>query len=74
MEKALNFLGIIFSIWFLLTAWVWTYNAALFISYPIGIIALLILIFSSSRWGKKVIKTILLIGFIASTAALFLYK
>jgi hypothetical protein len=74
MEKGLNFLGIIFSIWFLLTGWIWTYNAALYISYPIGIIALLILIFSPLPWGKKTIKALLLIGFILSITALMLYK
>lgn len=72
--NVLNMLGIIFGIWFLLTSWIWTYFGALYISYPIGLISLIILIFSPTNYGKSVIKILLIAGLFTSALALVLYK
>lgn len=42
-------LGLLFAIWFALTAWVWPYYANLFISLPFGLLSLLFYV-----QGKKV--------------------
>lgn len=72
--NVLNVLGIILGIWFLLTSWIWTYFGALYISYPIGLISLAILIFSPTNYGKSAIKIILIAGLFTSTLSLVLYK
>jgi hypothetical protein len=74
LHKVLNILGVIFALWFGLTSWLWTYNSALFISYPFGILGLLILLLSPLGYGKKMIKILLLIGIIVSMIAFFLYR
>jgi len=73
-EKGLNILGIIFGAWFLLTSWNWTFNAALYISYPIGLMSLLMLLFSPYQWGKKSMRVLLILGLITSITALMLYR
>ncbi|TCD28617.1 hypothetical protein EZ456_04305 [Pedobacter psychrodurus] len=73
-EKGLNLLAIIFSVWFVLTSWMWSSYAALFISYPFGIVSLLMLVFSPYSWGKKLIKILLITGLALSMAALLLYR
>nr|WP_121269792.1 hypothetical protein [Pedobacter schmidteae] len=74
MNKLPNIIGIIFAVWFALTSWLWTYNAALVISYPFGLISLLILLFSASKYGKVTIKYLLLAGFITSILAILMYR
>lgn len=41
-NDVLFLLGLIAAVWFALTAWIWAYYAALFISYPFGLIAFFI--------------------------------
>ncbi|WP_316794662.1 hypothetical protein [Pedobacter frigoris] len=72
--KILNIAGVVFALWFAVTAWLWTYNGALYISYPFGLISLLILLFSPSKYGKKIMKYSLAIGFIVSMMALLFYR
>jgi hypothetical protein len=64
--------GIITAIWFASTGIFWTYWAALIISYPVGLISLLICIKlkSENRVRTKFIPIILTAGLILSLLAL----
>lgn len=74
VDKIPNILGVIFAVWFMLTSWIWTYWGALYISYPVGLLSLLILLFSSNKYAKPTIKIILTAGFIISAVALILIR
>lgn len=74
VDKIPNIIGVIFAVWFLLTSWIWTYWGALYISYPVGLLSLLILLFSSNQYAKQTIKIILIAGFIVSATALILIR
>lgn len=74
MYKVLNVLGVLFAIWFALTSWAWLYYIALYISYPFGVISLLIYLYSPYSYAKSAIKVILCIGLAVSIVALLAYK
>lgn len=74
MYKVLNIFGVIFAIWFALTSWAWLYYIALYISYPFGVISLLIDFYSPFSYAKSTIKIILYIGLAVSIAALLAYR
>ena len=65
-------------IWFLLTSWMWTYLACLFISYPVGLIGLFLwglgrMEAPASKAGRLAIGLHLL-GLATSILALALFK
>lgn len=66
------FLGVIFALWFALTAWVWAYFMALFIAYPFGLMAYLIRrsLRSDERPRNNLISGILIAGLIFSVGFL----
>jgi predicted small integral membrane protein len=68
----LFYLSLIFAIWFASTGMVWTYNAALFIAYPVGIISLVMwtIIRNENRKRTKFIPIILTIGLTLSLSVL----
>lgn len=68
----LFYLSLIFAIWFASTGMVWTYNAALFIAYPVGIISLVMwtIIRNENRKLTKFIPIILTIGLTLSLSVL----
>jgi len=74
LYKILNIIGIVFALWFALTSWSWIYYMALIISYPFGLISLLIFFFSPAKYGKEIIKFLLAIGLIVSMIALLSYR
>lgn len=74
VDKIPNILGLIFAVWFMLTSWIWTYWGALYISYPIGLLSLLILLFSPNQYAKQIIKIILTVGLILSAVALIVVR
>lgn len=74
LPKYLNIIGVVFAVWFALTSWLWTYNSALIISYPFGLVSMLVLLFSPSKYGKVTMKWLLIIGFIISISAILLYR
>lgn len=68
----LFYLGLIFAIWFAWTGMAWTYNAALFIAYPFGLISFIIwrVIKIENKKRTKFIPIILSIGLILSLTIL----
>lgn len=69
-------LSLIFAIWFLLTAYVWVYLAALIISYPFGLLSLLMW-FYLKKDGKKRNNAIIIVlglGLTLSLVALLLIR
>lgn len=65
-------LALLFATWFAATAWVWYYLAALFFSYPFGILALVFwLIIRSDKKKRNIILPIILgLGLLASLSVL----
>lgn len=65
-------------LWFLFTAWMWTYMAALFVAYPVGLLGL----FFWSRGRKqnpespiaKIALAALIVGLLASAAAFLIHR
>lgn len=68
----LFYISLLFAVWFAWTGMVWTYNAALFISYPIGIISFVLwrIIKNENRKRTKFIPIILTIGLTLSLSVL----
>lgn len=68
----LFYISLLFAVWFAWTGMVWTYNAALFISYPIGIISFVLwtIIKNENRKRTKYIPIILTIGLTLSLSVL----
>lgn len=68
----LFYISLLFAVWFAWTGMVWTYNAALFISYPIGIISFILwrIIKNENRKRTKFIPIILTIGLTLSLSVL----
>jgi len=71
-NEILFYLGVICAVWFAWTGMVWTYNTALIIAYPIGLISFILwrLIKYENKRRTKVIPIILTIGLILSLTIL----
>jgi hypothetical protein len=65
-------MGLIFALWFALTAWFWVYLVNLFYSYPVGLLGLCcwLIIRNENKMRTKIIPIVLLIGLTASLAFL----
>jgi len=78
MSKWYNGIALVFAIWFALTSWLWTYLMNIFISYPFGVVALLLYlkrrkIEPESKANKSVL-LILIAGWIISIVAAVLFQ
>jgi len=66
-------LAMVFAIWFALTSWLWTYLMNIFISYPFGVIALLLFLKERKRDPQNVLNNrvllVLIAGWIISIVA-----
>ena len=71
-KDVLFYLGLLCAVWFALTGMAWTYNAALLIAYPIGLLsfALWWAIRREARKRTKAIPIILGIGLTLSLSVL----
>jgi len=71
-------ISLLCGVWFLLTGWMWTYLACLFIAYPVGLIGLVLWYQGRKTHPNSILSKIsisfLIFGLIASIAAIFLYK
>ena len=76
--KSNFYLALVAAIWFLLTCWIWTYFANVFISFPFGIFAFLLW-----RKGKqvddqkeryKIIYWLLILGVVVGLVSPLLYR
>lgn len=59
-EKVLYYLALILAIWFVISAWLWTYLANVFISFPCGLLSLGIWFFIRNKEGMKTKSTLLI--------------
>nr|WP_315247105.1 hypothetical protein [uncultured Flavobacterium sp.] len=68
----LFYISLLLAVWFAWTGMIWTYNAALFISYPMGIISFILwrIIRNENTQRTKLIPIILTIGLILSLSVL----
>ncbi len=75
-KKIMFWLGILTAAWFAFLGFFWTFNAALIIAYPIGLISLVIwlILRKDHRSRNKVIIAILLTGLVISLTALLTIK
>lgn len=80
IEKAVlyNILSLVCGVWFLLTGWVWTYLANLFVAYPVGLIGLFFWYqgrkVNSTSLYNKIALGVLIAGLVVSIGSLFFYK
>ncbi len=75
--KWYTILALILAIWFVLTSWLWVWVLNLFISFPIGLVAL-ILYFVGRRQSpgsrlNKIVLILLIAGFCSSVITIFLF-
>jgi uncharacterized membrane protein YdcZ (DUF606 family) len=70
--------ALVCAIWFAITGWIWTWLFAIFFSYPVGLIALLIYLFERRKNPENSLNNkilwILIAGWIASILAMLLFK
>lgn len=66
------YLGLLCAVWFALMGFVWTYNAALVIAYPVGLLSLVLwwMIRREARKRTKAIPIVLGIGLTLSLSVL----
>jgi len=73
-----NSLSLLCGIWFLLTGWLWTYLANLFIAYPIAFIGILFWYIGRRKNPRsllnKIALGILVAGFVVSIVAFCFFK
>jgi len=77
-KTILYILSILCGVWFILTGWIWSYAAALIISYPIAIIGFLLWLIAKNKDPmhrlQKVTITIYYIGFTISILSFILIR
>ncbi len=59
-EKILYYLALILAIWFVISAWMWTYLTNLFLSFPCGLLSLGIWFFIRTKNGMETKSTLLI--------------
>jgi hypothetical protein len=73
-----NILSLVCGSWFLLTGWMWTYFANLFISYPVGLIGLFLWYqgrkVNPGSLLNKIALVALIAGLICSLGAILIFK